>query len=73
MAIDTANKRRNVMRIFTPVLLINLVSSDNLDEDDRENVAGAYIGYDYSAVVSAYASGNRTNLCIGIGIGCGIG
>jgi hypothetical protein len=53
MAIDTANKRRNVLNIATPFLFLGLLPVAGVDTDDRENLSEVYIGYTYSAPVAS--------------------
>jgi hypothetical protein len=48
MAIDTANKRRNVLNIATPFLFLGLLPVSGVDTDDRENLSEVYIGYTYA-------------------------
>ena len=51
MAIDTANKRRNVLNIATPFLYLGLLPTSGVDTDDRENLSEVYIGFDYAPPV----------------------
>ncbi len=69
MAIDTADKRRNVSRMLTFPLLMSLTPSTGLSDDDRENATSVYIGFSYeSAMVAAQKSRARIGVCCGIGM-----
>lgn len=48
MAIDSANKRRNVLNIATGFLYLGLLPTAGIDSSDRENLSEAYIGFTYS-------------------------
>jgi hypothetical protein len=64
MAIDTAEKRRNVNRMMNS-LFMGLSPSAGLDTDDRVNAARAYIGFVY---VPAPPAVNRSDLML-LGVG----
>ena len=67
MAIDTAAKRRNTVRIMLMPLYLGLNGAAGLDNDDRENAGRGYIGFDYTAAPVAAAPRSRIRHGMGIG------
>lgn len=53
MAIDSANKRRNISGIELPWTVVGLIPGGTVGADDRENYANAYIGFDYDPTPQA--------------------
>lgn len=69
MAIDSAAKRKNTVRIMLMPLFLGLNTDGSVDENDRENAGRGYIGFDYSPDVVA---GIRSRFRIGCGVGLGL-
>lgn len=69
MAIDTAAKRRNTVRIMLMPLFLGLNGAAGLDNDDRENAGRGYIGFDYTAAPAAVVTAPRSRIRHGMGIG----
>lgn len=69
MAVDTANKRRNVLNIAVPFLYLGLLPTAGIDDADRENLSEVYIGFTYSA--AAPSATRKTRFALGIGVGMG--
>lgn len=68
MAIDTANKRRNVMNIATPFLYLGLLPTLGVDTNDRVNLSEVYIGFEYSEPEIQLG---RVRFIHGFGVGLG--
>lgn len=69
MAIDTAAKRRNTVRMMLMPLYLGLNSAAGVDTDDRENAGRGYIGFDYAEAPAAVAVAVRSRIRMGFGIG----
>jgi len=68
MAIDTENKRRNVLNIAGPFLFLSIRPSAGIGTDDRENLSEVYIGYSYSPPVIVPVVLNRIPVTVQIGV-----
>ena len=68
MAIDTAAKRRNTVRIMLMPLFLGLNTDGVVDNDDRENAGRGYIGFTYDEAVASNI-GVRSRIAIGVGVG----
>jgi hypothetical protein len=68
MAIDTADKRRNVLNIATSFLYLGLAPSSGIDTDDRENLSEVYIGFSYTPPGTATAKVSRIPVQVAIGL-----
>jgi hypothetical protein len=69
VAIDTAAKRRNTVRIMLMPLYLGLNTDGAIDNDDRENAGRGYIGFDYAAAPAAVTVVVRSRIRQGMGIG----
>lgn len=69
MAIDTENKRRNVVNIATSFLMLGLVPVNGIQDDDRENLGEVYIGFDYTQAPAPVVVAVRSRIRHGMGIG----
>jgi hypothetical protein len=68
LAIDSANKRRNVLNIAVPFLYLGLLPTLGIDTNDRENLSEVYIGFTYEEVVAATG---KVRFIHGFGVGMG--
>ena len=69
MAIDSADKRRNVLNIAVPFLYLGLLPVLGVDTSDRENLSEVYIGFTYEEAVVATAG--KVRFIHGFGVGMG--
>lgn len=69
MAIDTENKRRNVINIATGFLMLGLLPVNGIQDDDRENLGEVYIGFDYAPAPAPVVAAPRSRVRQGMGIG----
>ena len=68
MAIDTQNRRRNVMNIAVPFLYLGLLPTLGVDTEDRVNLSEAYIGFTYSEAIPVTG---KIRFIHGFGVGMG--
>jgi hypothetical protein len=61
MAIDTQNKRRCAAGIEHSIYEIDLLPSGTVNNEDRENNGGGYIGFAYAPPVSELFFPSRRN------------